>query len=315
MRGFSDRETLELPSSIWKTGVPITKGWTARLSVTIRRLRRKPEMTFGFSKSVACVRKRSPSHRPNRLEADLQSYLHHPLASRANERIAGREIRRQEGSAERNARTGGIAGIDKARCARGIGGDGMIEDVEDFPARLNAIALLEREVLEDRQVPVLEALVAEDVAAHVAERPECWRRNVRVAVYRDVAASRRKRGPHSTTRDGVVQASINLRRCGRRGDAAVYACNRTRHVAYNKSRVWCIYGAVRNAILAGREVGGTTEDVPAVRIFSGPTEIVRVVECLPWLRGGKGHDSVDLPAFEQLAIALDSGNIVGGSGS
>jgi hypothetical protein len=211
MRGFFDGETLELTDSIWKTGAPSTKSWTARLLVSSRRLQRKPEMTFGLCKSRAGARECSPSDRPSRLEADLQPDLHDPLASRANERIAGREIRRQEGSAERNARTGGIAGIDKARCARRICGDGMIENVEDFPSCLNAIALLEREVFEDRQVPVLEALVAEDVAPHVAKRSECWRSNVRVAVYRDVAASRRKRGPHSTTCGGVVQASINLR--------------------------------------------------------------------------------------------------------
>ena len=64
----------------------------------------------------------------------------------------------------------------------------MIEDVEDLPPCLNAIALFEREVFEDGEVPVLEALVAENVPAHVAETPERGRSDDRFAIRRHVAA-------------------------------------------------------------------------------------------------------------------------------
>ena len=66
----------------------------------------------------------------------------------------------------------------------------MIEDVKDFPTRLNNIAFFaKREVLEDRQVPILEALVAEDVPAHAAEGSKRGRSNERIAVRGDVATT------------------------------------------------------------------------------------------------------------------------------
>jgi hypothetical protein len=102
-------------------------------------------------------------------EDEFQSELHYPLASRANERIAGPEVRRRERSPDLGTSTKAIPRIDTVRSALRVGGDGMIEDVEDLPARLDAIALLERKVLEDGDVPAFEPLVAEDIAAHVAE--------------------------------------------------------------------------------------------------------------------------------------------------
>src|SRR5580692_4642386 len=112
-------------------------------------------MTFGFFKSAAGSTK---SDRPSQLEGEFQYDLHHALAARADERIAGREVRRQERSAERGVGTGGISSVDGTGSARRIGGDGMVENVEDFPACLDAITLLECKVLEDGHVPVLEAL-------------------------------------------------------------------------------------------------------------------------------------------------------------
>ena len=45
----------------------------------------------------------------------------------------------------------------------------MVEDVEDLPACLNPTTLFEREVLEDRDVPVFEALVVESVDNRLSE--------------------------------------------------------------------------------------------------------------------------------------------------
>jgi hypothetical protein len=45
----------------------------------------------------------------------------------------------------------------------------MVEDVEGLPACLNPITLFEREVLEDRDVPVFEALVVESVDNRLSE--------------------------------------------------------------------------------------------------------------------------------------------------
>jgi hypothetical protein len=55
-----------------------------------------------------------PSHRPNRLEGYFQSNLHHALASRANERIAGGEVVRHARIAERAATLELVPTIDEA---------------------------------------------------------------------------------------------------------------------------------------------------------------------------------------------------------
>src|ERR1700687_94487 len=65
----------------------------------------------------------------------------------------------------------------------------MIEHVEDLPARLDSIALPEPEVLEDGHVQVLEARVAEDVAAHVSKLTETVRGKECLAVRGGVAAT------------------------------------------------------------------------------------------------------------------------------
>jgi hypothetical protein len=82
------------------------KGCRARFLFSNHHLQFQLKMTFGFSKSVAGAMGYFPSHRPNRLEGEFQTNLHNPLAAGADERIAGREVRRQERSAERGARTG-----------------------------------------------------------------------------------------------------------------------------------------------------------------------------------------------------------------
>src|SRR5882762_10953425 len=70
--------------------------------------------------------------------------------------------------------------------------------------------------------------------------------------------------------------------------------------------------AVRNADLAGSEVGRIAEDVPAIGIFSGPAEIIPAVPCRPRLGCLNIHDGVDLPAFQHLGKPFDSGNVVSG---
>ena len=85
----------------------------------------------------------------------------------------------------------------------------MIEDIEDFPASLNAIALLDREVLENGQVPVLETLVTEDVPAHGTEGSKRGRSYERIAVRGDIAPT----GCQRSQGDCVGQTTVN--RAGR----------------------------------------------------------------------------------------------------
>jgi len=94
----SGRRTLTLVKIFCGTdSYPLTNGngrgsfscCPARLFVSNRLLQEEPEMTFDFSKSVAGP---TEPDRPSRLEFDLQSDLHHAVASRADKRIAGREV-------------------------------------------------------------------------------------------------------------------------------------------------------------------------------------------------------------------------------
>src|SRR5882762_2960950 len=110
----------------------------------------------------------SLSHRPNQLEGEFQTDLHYALASRANEWIAGNEIRRGEGAAEHWRSIQQVVGIDEAARTIGVCGERLVDHVEDLPARLDSITLPELEVFEDGHVQVLEARVAEDVPPHVS---------------------------------------------------------------------------------------------------------------------------------------------------
>ena len=62
-----------------------------------------------------------------------------------------------------------LASLTELEVPEGLAVRGMVEDVEGLPACLNPITLFEREVLEDRDVPVFEALVVESVDNRLSE--------------------------------------------------------------------------------------------------------------------------------------------------
>lgn len=57
----------------------------------------------------------------------------------------------------------------------------MVEQIEEFDSELSVEPLLEREILEDGEVYVLEAIVAENVAAHGAKGSSLRRNHGRAA--------------------------------------------------------------------------------------------------------------------------------------
>src|ERR1700733_8144227 len=120
----------------------------------------------------------------------------------------------------------------------------MVQDVENFPARLNPVAFLEREVLEDGHVPVLETLVAEDVATHVAVGSESSRDDERFAIVGNVAPCRRQRRRTRSNRSATFDCRSRLSRVQRLGQA-VWVCDGA-----------CSTDAIGKAVLAGGEVGG-----------------------------------------------------------
>ena len=116
------------------------------------------------------------------LEAELQAELHDPGAAGTEQRIAVSNIRSRATAAECGGRRGVAAQIRTSRRPVGIADDGVIEQVEDFESELGSPPLRELEVLEEGEVPVLEALIPEQIPAHVAEVAGCRRSHDRAAV-------------------------------------------------------------------------------------------------------------------------------------
>jgi hypothetical protein len=76
--------------------------------------------------------------------------------------------------------------------------------------------------------------------------------------------------------------------------------------------------AERNGIRTGPEVGGVPEEIPAISSISAIAEIKgngAAFAYVPRLGGLNAHDGVELPAFQELAIAFDPGNFVTGRDS
>src|ERR1700674_4302906 len=116
------------------------------------------------------------------LEPDLQTELDIPGAPGTDDRVPGIDVGSSAGPAETRGRPGVILSSTSAgRCAVRIGADGVIEQIEKLGPELDAIALLEREVLENREIHVLEARVPEDVPAHRAKGSFGGRSHDRVA--------------------------------------------------------------------------------------------------------------------------------------
>src|SRR5437867_13341250 len=129
---------------------------------------------------------------PETSEHQLQPELHHTVASRTDERIAGRDVGRGAPTTEPAWARGIIAEVGAIRCAVRIGDNGVIEQVEDLGPELGAVPFLELEVLEYREIHVLEGRVAEDVAAHGAKGSLPGRKHHRSPVRGHVAPTFRQ---------------------------------------------------------------------------------------------------------------------------
>ena len=103
------------------------------------------------------------------LEAELQAELHHAGASRTDERIAVCYVGCGAPAAERCGYRRVTPSVIANHSAVRIGDDGVIKHVKHLEPELGAESLLEREVLEYGEIPILEARVAEDIPAHIAK--------------------------------------------------------------------------------------------------------------------------------------------------
>ena len=108
-----------------------------------------------------------------RSENQLQAELNRARASRTHGRVGGGDVR--SGTAAAEATRGRIIEAVTILAAIRIGEVGVVENVEELRPELGAEALAEMPVLRQREVHVAETGIGENVAAHVAERPQCRR--------------------------------------------------------------------------------------------------------------------------------------------
>src|SRR5690348_9022648 len=134
---------------------------------------------------------------------------------------------------------------------------------------------MEGEVLEYREIQVVESGVAEDVAPHIAKLPERRRHKERLAVRGGKATE----GGECGRIRGIGGTATEIAR-SLRGGYRERAVHRSNYAAGAR----CTESATeRDAILAGREIIGIANNVPAIHVFSGPADVVPAVEDNPRL--------------------------------
>src|SRR5262249_12573285 len=150
--------------------------------------------------------------------------------------------------------------------------------------------------LEDGEIHILEARIAEDIPAHGAEGSGLGRNHHRSTVRGHVAAA----GGQGGEVGRLCYALLRQCRGQIRRDAGNLRLRRATDAAETLRDVSDVAEvAVRNPTpAAGLEVVGVSIEIPAVGKFSGPAEIVTRVVNIPGLGSLKVHDGVELPALQ-----------------
>src|SRR5260370_38470136 len=148
----------------------------------------------------------------------------------------------------------------------------MVQEVEEVSAELRGETLAELPVFVDGEVPVLEARVPEDVAAHGAKCSRCrWGHN---GVTIPIAAGRSQRN-------------------------RIACVGHTERVASSRD--------IRCRISARLEIIRIAKEVPAVSSFTRLAQVVARVHPTPGLRAVEPHNRVQLPTREQLGKRMNAG--------
>src|ERR1700730_6722068 len=122
-------------------------------------------------------------------EGELEPELYVAGASRSEDRIAVHDIGRRAPAAEclRNRRIVAESGVNHP--AVRIGENGVIKHVKELDAELSAVAFLDREGLEYREIHIHDAWVVEHVPRHRAIGSRFGRKHQRPTVLGHVAAA------------------------------------------------------------------------------------------------------------------------------
>src|SRR5581483_2305012 len=124
-------------------------------------------------------------------ENQLQAELHGAAAARSNHRVRCSAVRRRATATELVAEQRRIVKAETILSAIRVGKIRMVQNIEKFGAELRTEALGEVPVLGNREIPVAEPGVAENIASRGSERSQRRWKQDRTAVR--VAAKQGKR--------------------------------------------------------------------------------------------------------------------------
>lgn len=116
---------------------------------------------------MKCLGKQNTPRAPAS-ETELQTKLNRAASTGADDRIGGGNVRRSAGTTESTWRRWIIVS-PAVLATEWIGEIGMVKEVEEFSPELHLDAFAKTEILHNGEIDILEAEVAEHVAAHVAE--------------------------------------------------------------------------------------------------------------------------------------------------
>ena len=130
-------------------------------------------------------------HHWRKLEAEFQTQLHGAVASRPEDGIGSCDVRSGAAATEAGTENRRIIHSEAILPTIRIRKIWMVEDIKEFSAELCAESFPKLPILGYREVPVAEAGVAEDVAAHCSKGSQ--RRGDHRGVALSVAAKHAKR--------------------------------------------------------------------------------------------------------------------------
>lgn len=222
----------------------------------------------------------SPTRRPE-LEQNLQAKLDRAITPRPDYWVPDIDIGRCASTAEYTARHATELGID-------VSVSGMVEEVENLRSKLSVQSVpLDRKVLDQREIPILEGQPGEDVGPAGSE------------------CAKRRRDENRIARG---EATEIVECCSRPPcDSSVQSqrLRRTSPVGGTREE----WDALARQLAKVRRI---SEEVPAVGEFPSPGDIIQAVARGVRATALHGHNRIDLPAIQQVVEGLHRRrNVVG----
>src|SRR5271166_18229 len=211
-----------------------------------------------------------------RLERKLQAKLNGATAAGTDDRVRGGHVRCRAGTTKASrAGHGRIVVPPTVLPSIGIREVRVVEDVEEFAAELQIVALANRPVFHHRKVHVAVSKIAEGVSSHGSECAD--RRGQHHAVAHHIAAP--------VVQGGCVASHLpSVQGRGLRRAQRVTGSRKPRHSRGNR----------------GLEAGGVAEEIPAVYQLARAAHVRARIDRTPRLCAIHDDDGIHLPTFQHF---------------